>query len=84
LIAASMSAAAAILGAACTREILRMGTLATDELLAVHARALKSGGLAVFLAFLVINIGVIAWCFAIVRRGLKQGETHPGQDSTPR
>jgi hypothetical protein len=84
LIVTTMGAAAAILGTACAREILRMGMLAMDELLAVHARALESGGMAMFLAFLVINIGVIAWCFAIARRGLKQGEAGPGRDSTPR
>jgi hypothetical protein len=71
LIVTSMGAAVAILGTACAREILRMGMLATDGLLAMHARAAGSGGMAVFLAFLAINIGVIAWCFAIARRGLK-------------
>jgi hypothetical protein len=72
LLVASIAAALAILAAACAREILRMGMLATDRLLAVHARVAESGGMVVFLAFLVINLGVIAWCFTIARRGLQR------------
>lgn len=71
LIVASTGAFLAVIGTATAREIMRLGMLEPGSLFALHARVAGAGGLPVFAAFLVINIGVIAWCFHITRKGLQ-------------
>jgi hypothetical protein len=53
------------------RELMRLAALDAASLAAVHARAAQVGGMPMFLAFLVINAGVIAWAFQMTRRGLR-------------
>lgn len=60
----------AVLGATVVREAIRLSVVAGPGFYARHEAAAKVGGLVVFLAFLVINATMIAWCVRLVRREL--------------
>jgi hypothetical protein len=60
-----------VVGGAVMRESVRLAHLGEPGLFELHARTAESGGMAMFLLFLVINTGVIVWCLRITRRGLR-------------
>lgn len=56
---------AAIVSLVCmnvVREVIRLASIDITPLYDQHAKAAQVGGLGVFLVFLVLNLGVIAWC----------------------
>jgi len=67
---ASAGAIATVLAVVVAREAIRLAALDLDALSAVHARAAGSGGLPLFLLFLVANTALIVWAVRLVRRGL--------------
>jgi len=71
LILASIGAVMAILGTVVVRESLRLGALGSEQLFALHKRAATAGGMPLFVLFGVVNGAVIAWCFVMTRRGLR-------------
>jgi hypothetical protein len=60
-----------VVGGAVMRESIRLARLGEPGLFELHERASESGGMAIFLLFLVVNTAVIAWCLRITRRGLR-------------
>lgn len=60
-----------VVGGAVMRESVRLAHLGEPGLFELHARTAESGGMAMFLLFLVINTGIIVWCLRITRRGLR-------------
>jgi hypothetical protein len=58
-------------GTSVLREIRRLAAIDVTRLYDLHADAASVGGLAVFLFFAALNIGLIGWCLVIVRRGLR-------------
>ena len=61
-----------LLGIAVCREAIRLTALGPSRLeglYAQHAHAAQVSGQALFIAFLVVNTLLIAWCFWLVRRG---------------
>ena len=60
-----------ILGMSVCREVVRLSVLGESrmaELIPQHAEAMKVDGFGVFLLFSLINIGLIIWCFWIVKK----------------
>lgn len=72
LLLASVGAIATITGIIVVRESLRLATLGSEQLFALHERAATAGGMPLFIVFLAGNGAVIAWCFMLTRRGLKE------------
>ena len=76
LLLSSLGLCLALLGTTVVRETIRLSAIdigtATDveSLATQHARAAKVGGLTVFLLFLILNIAMIIYCVALVRRRL--------------
>ncbi|MGH7144031.1 MAG: hypothetical protein ACREJ2_07805 [Planctomycetota bacterium] len=62
-----------LLGMTVGREAIRMTALPIASLYEEHAEAAKVGGLPVFLAFFVINAGLIVWAIRLARRKSKDG-----------
>ena len=61
---------ATVLGMSVCREAIRISSLGAtrfQELIPQHAEAMKVEGFWVFLLFAVINIGLISWCFWLVK-----------------
>jgi hypothetical protein len=69
---ASAGTAMALLGVSVIHETIRLASVDLEALYPLHAEAARIGGLAVFLAFAVINIGLIGLCVWLVRRGLRR------------
>ncbi|MEX0792287.1 MAG: hypothetical protein WD045_04090 [Pirellulaceae bacterium] len=68
------------------REQVRVAAIDFEALLPQHAEMAKIQGLWLFLLLAVINGGLIAWCFMLVRKGLKTGTTSanlPAADQSP-
>ncbi|MEM9494140.1 MAG: hypothetical protein AAGC55_33650, partial [Myxococcota bacterium] len=72
LLIASAAAVLAVIATALVREHLRLGTLADDALLAVHARAVETGGMIAFVVFLLLNTGIMVSFMRSVSRELKK------------
>lgn len=71
LMLSSAGLVATILGMSVCREVTRihaLGEARWTELLPRHAEAMQVEGFWVFLLFVVINAGLIAWCFWLVKR----------------
>ena len=61
---------ATVVGMSVCREAIRLTSLGVtrlDELIPQHAEAMQVEGFWVFLLFAVINIGLISWCFWLVK-----------------
>jgi hypothetical protein len=71
LLAGSIAWFIAIAGMTLLREIQRLSCMNLAALQENHARAAARGGLYVFAFFLVVNVVLIAWCFRLVRRGVR-------------
>lgn len=67
LVMASLGLAATLIGVTVVRESIRLRAIDITTLYAQHARAAQVGGWRVFVAFLVINAFLIAWCIRLVR-----------------
>jgi hypothetical protein len=66
---------ATVLGMSVCREAIRLSSLGAtrlQELIPQHAEAMKVEGFWVFLLFAVINIGLISWCFWLVKKNYIQ------------
>jgi hypothetical protein len=66
---------ATVLGMSVCREAIRLSSLGStrlQELIPQHAEAMKVEGFWVFLLFAVINIGLISWCFWLVKKNYIQ------------
>jgi hypothetical protein len=64
-----------VLGMSVCREAIRLlslGATRLQELIPQHAEAMKVEGFWVFLLFAVINIGLISWCFWLVKKNYIQ------------
>lgn len=72
LAGASLGALATITSVSVVREVIRLNDVGLETYLPAHDRALQVGGLGVFLAFAVLNAGLITLCLYLVRRGLTQ------------
>lgn len=62
----------AVTGVSVCREALRLLTLGEErlvELIPQHARAFEFEGFWIFLFFTIVNAGLIAWCFRLVKHG---------------
>ena len=60
-----------LVGMSVCREAIRLASLGQtrlEELIPQHAEAMKVDGFWVFLLFLAINLGLIFWCFWLVKR----------------
>jgi len=68
------------LGLGMLREQVRVAAIDFEALLPQHAEMAKIQGLWLFLLLAVINGGLIAWCFMLVRKGLKSGLTAAAAD----
>lgn len=66
---ASLGSVLTIVGMSVVREAIRVGQMDMAALAPLHEKALKVGGLPVFLAFFVLNALACAWCFVVVRKG---------------
>lgn len=60
-----------LVGMTVLREMRRLAAIDIDSLFSTHANAASVGGLNVFLFFFAVNAGLIGWCLATVRRGLR-------------
>jgi hypothetical protein len=80
---ASVGAALGLLGVSAIREAIRLASVDLDALYPSHAEAAQIGGLAVFLVFAVINIGLIGLCVWLVRRGLTRPSAGPEKEQAP-
>ena len=70
LLICSTGLLATVAGMSVCREAIRivtLGPLRFDELVAQHAAAMEVDGFWVFLLFAVLNLGLIAWCFRLVK-----------------
>jgi hypothetical protein len=71
---ASVGAASTLVGMTVTREAIRLHAIGSEVFESVlqpqHEMAAEKGGLVVFLIFFLTNIGVIAYCFRLVKNGL--------------
>lgn len=72
LITTSIAAAITMVGTSVVRESIRIVHMDMPALAELHAKSSESGGMAVFLAFLAINIALIAVAIRLVR-----GRTQP-------
>jgi hypothetical protein len=78
LLFATSGLVATVLGMSVCREALRLSSLGAtrlQELIPRHAEAMKVEGFGVFLLFAVINIGLISWCFWIVKSNYIQDDS---------
>ncbi len=73
LMLASGGVALSVVGTIIAREALRLNTLGSKQLFAVHERAADAGGMPLFVVFAIVNGAVIAWCLVMTRRGLGNG-----------
>lgn len=71
LIAGSIGCVVTVFSISVIREAVRIAHMDVAALAPVHEKALRVGGLPVFLAFFVINAVLVAWCFVLVRRGMQ-------------
>jgi hypothetical protein len=68
---------ATVLGMSVCREAIRLTSLGVtrlDELIPQHAEAMQVEGFWVFLLFAVINIGLISWCFWLVKANFVESD----------
>jgi len=73
LAVATVGAVDTVLGAAVAREAIRLSGTDLAPFYAAHERAWQSGGLPVFLVFLVLGGLTVGWSVSITRRGLRGG-----------
>lgn len=71
LLVATAGVLLTILGTSIAREILRISALSVDKLIQQHETAMHVGGWRLFVLFAIVNIGVMAWAMALVRRDLR-------------
>ena len=74
---------ATVLGMSVCREAIRLSSLGAtrlQELIPQHAEAMKVEGFWVFLLFAVINIGLISWCFLLVKKNYIQTGSAEGAE----
>lgn len=74
---------ATVLGMSVCREAIRLSSLGAtrlQELIPQHAEAMKVEGFWVFLLFAVINIGLISWCFWLVKKNYMQTGSAEGAE----
>jgi hypothetical protein len=67
---ASIGVFTAILGTTVLREILRTSTVQMEKLYTQHLAAMQVQGFWLFFLFLLLNLGLIAWCVQIIRRNI--------------
>ncbi len=70
LVLSTAGLVATVVGMSVCREAIRLSSLGEtrlEELIPQHAEAMKVEGFGVFLLFAVINIGLITWCFWLVK-----------------
>lgn len=60
----------AIVGTTVAREAIRLAEVDITTLYDDHAGSARVGGIWVFLFFLVLNMGVVAWCLRMLQRDL--------------
>lgn len=72
LVLVSIGVLDVVIGLAVAREAIRLSSFDTAALFELHERAAGVGGMPLFFGFLIVNTGVIAWCFRITRRGLRE------------
>lgn len=66
---------ATLAGMSVCREVVRLASLdeaRLAELIPQHAAAMQVEGFGAFVLFSVINLGLIAWCFRLVRKSYQQ------------
>ncbi len=68
LIALTATLSGILLAAACLREIVRLTQADLAAVTGGTAAAGQVGGFGLFLAFTILNIGLIAWCIHLVRQ----------------
>ena len=77
----SVASAAWVIAITCmavVREAIRLEAVDIESLYAAHDNAIGKAGLPVFLVFTVVNGGLIAYCFRLVRKHRKvSGDTRP-------
>jgi len=70
LLVCSSGLLATLIGMSVSRESIRIASLGQarlDELIPLHAEAMKVDGFWVFLLFAAVNFGLILWCFRLVQ-----------------
>ena len=68
LLLATAGLTATLLGMTCVREVVRLASVDIAAMAQQHAHSARSGGLLLFLVFLVVNGGLIAWAIAQARK----------------
>lgn len=71
LSAASVGALATIVGVLAVREAVRATAVDIIALRPIHERVAEAGGLVVFLVFALAAVALIAWCFWMTARALR-------------
>ena len=68
---------ATVVGMSVCREAIRISSIGQsrlEELIPLHAEAMKVEGFWAFLLFAVTNLGLIAWCFWLVKKNYVEGD----------
>lgn len=63
---------ATIIGMTAIREVIRLRSLDIASLYVHHKYASSIGGLGIFLTFFLLNAVLVAWCFVLVQRGMRE------------